>query len=809
MNKFKNYWYFFMAVIITLLTCSGISYAADQNLCRNSGFETGTAGWTAANASFEQTSEQCRSGNYSVKVNITGTYGRAYYRYKFKKGVSYEVSAWVRMADGKANAHFVFDHTVAGSGEPKWQELGYTEVFSDKWTLVTTSFIYTGTNKTGEAAVYIRIGDGTQKRTYYIDDVSIMSNDASDWRETEYQENEMITNRGFDDEVTGWIAKNATVRRVVGEGYDNSEAAGLVQSEKGGYVGQKLTFEEGKEYDLNAYIRTGGSGAYFSIAVQHSDQTVEMVTNLILNDGDWNLVSGKYIHRRKTEEAIVYFTTNNTGIWYMDDVSVMPSGRVVSEETNNNYTEKNSYIYVDERLLDTETLMKNKIVLCNIKVLASAIGATVEMNDGNVSVKRGIGSLELKIGKIFAVHNGIITTISAAPEKKSGEIYVPAEDISKLLGCDASQQNGSIYVETKSAPSLPACIKRINQDKKLNVLILRGSNPQRSSTPDPYAEPLSELLENMMKKNSTSYDVTVNESNVSTTGAFLGAFRATEEIQKNHPDLLLIDLLPNDLHVNTDELKRNLESLVRSVKQQNSAPDIVFILSLNEELAGMYQNGEISDAVKAYSEIATIYDIPLLNAGKALVETYKKDGKTYMDYHNAAKNQNTAGNSFYAKEIYDLIYRGLQSADVGNRELNRALTDCFMTKMMCTSTIPEVTGWSSNSKSLPESGIDGYIMTETPEQVLTLNFEGNLIGIYYQSAQDSGDLLYSIDNGEYQKLSCFDDYSYQFEHMSAKLLADDLSDGKHTLRIMADCGKNENSKSYKIRISAFLVGERK
>ncbi len=808
MNRLKKYWCFLMVIVITVLAC-GVSYAAEQNLCRNPGFETGTSGWTATSASFEQTSEQSHSGSYSGKVNVTGTYGRAYYRYKFKKGVQYEVSAWVRMADENANAHLVFDHTVAGNGEPKWQELGYTEVFSDKWTLVTTSFIYNGTNKTGEAAVYIRIGDGTKKRTFYIDDVSIVSSETSNWRDTEYQENEMITNRGFDDEVSGWITKNAAIRRVVGEGYDHSEAAGLVQSEEGGYVGQKLTFEEGKEYAIGAYIKTDGSGAYFNINVQHSDQSVEMVKTLALNDGEWKLLSAKYVHRRKTEEVIVYFTTNNTAAWYLDDVSVIPTGRIISEETSYDNTDKPGCIYVDGKLLETETMIKDGIVLCDVQKLALATGGYTQIDGETVSVERGIGKMELKVGKRFVLHNGIVVTISTSPEVKSGCTYVPAEEVSKLLGCDTTQRNGTIYIETKTVPHLPSCIERIKRENKLDILILRGSNPQRSSTPDPYTEPMTKLLENMIKKNIVACDVTVRESNVSTTGAFLGAFRAVEEVRKKHADLLLVDLLPNDINVSVAEVKKNLESLVRSVKSQNDDIDIVFLLSLNEELAALYQNGKIPDVVKAYEEIAGIYNIPLLNAGKSLADSFKKDGKTYGDYHNAAKNPNTAGNSFYAKAIYDLIYRGLQNAVPKTEGLNRALTDCFMANVIYANEVPETVGWNFYDESLSESGVDGYIMTAMPKQELELTFEGNLIGVYYQSAQDSGDIMYSIDGGEYHKLSCFDEYSYKFEHMSAKLLADGLSDGSHKLKIMADSHKNENSKAHKIRISAFLVGKHK
>lgn len=140
----------------------------------NGGFEQNASGWTANNAALTRVTDVTYGQSAgAAKVVMTNPYGAATQEVVLKKGVSYDISVWVKLASGTDVAQIILDH---GSGTPRYSYLAAgTAVTDGEWRQLKTSFTYTGTNDTGKGKIQLRIGNGTVKTTYYFDQFSIVA----------------------------------------------------------------------------------------------------------------------------------------------------------------------------------------------------------------------------------------------------------------------------------------------------------------------------------------------------------------------------------------------------------------------------------------------------------------------------------------------------------------------------------------------------------------------------------------------------------------------------------------------------------
>nr|WP_240343969.1 carbohydrate binding domain-containing protein [Paenibacillus sp. SYP-B3998] len=145
-----------------------IKEIADQVF--NGDFETNTSGWTPYNAAITRVTDATYGGSAgSAKIVMSNTFGMASQNLTLEKNVRYDVSAKVKLAAGEGAAQIILDHI---SGTPRYDYLATTTV-DTSWHELKTSFVYTGPNANANAAMWIRIGDGKTKMTFYLDDIRV------------------------------------------------------------------------------------------------------------------------------------------------------------------------------------------------------------------------------------------------------------------------------------------------------------------------------------------------------------------------------------------------------------------------------------------------------------------------------------------------------------------------------------------------------------------------------------------------------------------------------------------------------------
>ena len=804
----------FVLIAVMLMAFMPTSYAA-VNLVKNPGFETDTSWWKPNGASVIRQANAAATGDYGAYVTVTANWGSMHTPVmNFKKNVTYTVSAKIKLAEGLGtrNAKFITSHSAGGNGSPSWIEFGTTQVNDKEWTQVTGSFCYQGTNKTGKATLQCRVGSGSELLSYYIDDYSIVSSELTNYRETDYAEGEMVENRGFDVDSDGWEAKNgATISRMVGEGYNNSEASGLVVTNGNGYVGVPVKFVQGQRYNMSAFLKTEGSAAFFNLFVRHNDGTSEQVALLYPSDKDWNEMKGQYLHRRADETALVYVASNNTDSYYIDEISVIPTGKpeeLVEEET---IVSGETAVIIDGLKASIPVYTADGTVLVPAVKLAYLVNGTGTEASGVAVLKRGLNVVTVKADSTTMSINGKLRKLSVPARVINGSLYADAVAIASALGVKTASSNETtaIIKTSEGGHKLNYTARKLREDKNLTIGMLTGSRAQRAGTFDPYSVPSRDVIKAWFDRNYADCSINVVENDVSSTGIELAAFRAKKFVSENNVDLLLVDVYRNDMELSAEEVEEYAATLIRGAREANANIDIVFLYTLTEELYNDYYSiGKKPESHDGYEKMATVYSIPTLDLGEQLIKAMNSAGKALTSYHNATKNPNTDGAKVYADGIIALIKAALANSDEKTERISRNHAKSFAAKIDTVDNVRLGAGWSKVEKGLSTAETNSYIEANAVGAEMEYTFNGNIIGLYFESNPKSGDILYSIDNGAYKSFSTFDKYSYEFEHISSVIFAKDLADGQHTLKIKVASTKNEEAKDTLIRIGGFLVGNK-
>ena len=101
-------------------------------------------------------------------------------------------------------------------------------------------------------------------------------------------------------------------------------------------------------------------------------------------------------------------------------------------------------------------------------------------------------------------------------------------------------------------------------------------------------------------------------------------------------------------------------------------------------------------------------------------------------------------------------------------------------------------------------GID-YIEALKPGAELAVEFSGTAVGLPMVAGPDVGIIEWKVDDGEWKSLDQFTKWSKGLHIPWIYMLEKELPEGKHLLTLRTTDRKNEQSKGYACRFSAFAV----
>ncbi|AWV98342.1 SGNH/GDSL hydrolase family protein [Arcticibacterium luteifluviistationis] len=307
-------------------------------------------------------------------------------------------------------------------------------------------------------------------------------------------------------------------------------------------------------------------------------------------------------------------------------------------------------------------------------------------------------------------------------------------------------------------------------------------------------------------------------------GSTPAAFRLTRDIK----DLKNIDLLFEEAAVNDPsngrtalDQKRALEGIVRHLKKENPAIDIVLMHFVDPSKIKDYNKGIEPDVIQNHNTVAKYYNLPIINLAKEVTDRINNKEFTWEDDF---KNLHPSpfGQGVYAHSMIQFLENSYSShidADdkIVAQNLPNAL-DIFSYENGKLIDIKEAKlskGWAINNAWSPsdDTGVrPNYhdvpmLISENPGSKLTYNFSGKAVGIAVAAGQDAGYIEYKIDNGAWQKLNLFTPWSASLHLPWYYTLSSELENKNHKLQIKVSETKDAKSNGNACRIRYFYINE--
>ncbi|PLK44589.1 SGNH/GDSL hydrolase family protein [Emticicia sp. TH156] len=379
----------------------------------------------------------------------------------------------------------------------------------------------------------------------------------------------------------------------------------------------------------------------------------------------------------------------------------------------------------------------------------------------------------------------------------------------------AGQLPKSAYVQARGG--LNNFYRAVAQKQNITVAYLGGSIT--------YNKGWRDKTSSYLKEQFPQKDFTFINAGIPSLGSLPHAFRFEQDVlNKGIPDLLFVEAAVNDHTNETDSLMQiwALEGIVRHAKKANPAVAIVMMAFADPDKTADYAQGKVPLEVQNQELVAAHYKLPSINLAKEVADRLQaKEFSWENDFKDL--HPSPFGQELYYQTIrflLDSAYKSYQTAKPGSKKtthLPQALEGISLDKGRYVS-VKEAhiqNGWQLIENWKPADGAgtrEGFVNVPvleatSPEALLTFEFTGNAVGLSVVSGPDTGEIGYKINNGPWQKMDLYTQWSSGLHLPWYKLLAAGLINKKHTLYLKMSESRNPKSKGTACRIVHFLVND--
>ena len=280
------------------------------------------------------------------------------------------------------------------------------------------------------------------------------------------------------------------------------------------------------------------------------------------------------------------------------------------------------------------------------------------------------------------------------------------------------------------------------------------------------------------------------------TGSGFGLFRMDDDLLKHSPDMIIVEFVVNDFRDENSHIY--MENIVRKAFRYRKDIPIMFIYTVQNIMTDAYENGELPISVMKHKTVADYYNIPSVNVGKILFDTYKEENKTINDYTIDGVHPNDNGYKIYADAIMNEIF----TFDFSHNTHNKPMYKDLVNSSIVPATMQE--GWKQSGCRMYTRPIE-YVYSYTPGTTMEFTFEGKAFGIYFTMEKDSGNIEFTIDDGEVQLCPTWDIHCRNQRRDSYKIVIDNISHGTHKVKLWVSSANEEGSERSYVRIGGFFV----
>lgn len=354
------------------------------------------------------------------------------------------------------------------------------------------------------------------------------------------------------------------------------------------------------------------------------------------------------------------------------------------------------------------------------------------------------------------------------------------------------------------------------RDKRGRVAFLGGSIT--------YNDGWRDSISNYLQKRFPDTKFQFINAGIPSMGSTPAAFRLQRDVlAAGSVDLLFVEAAVNDASNgrSAQEQIRAMEGIVRHVRRNNSATDIVIMHFVDPPKMERYRLGQVPEVIEHHEKVADHYGIPSIHLAREVTEridagefsweedfkdlhpspfgqgVYFRSMKTFLE--NAWDETGTEDNS---RERY-VLPQPLDPANYDNGVLiepGRARIRNGW-KLLASWTPDDNAGTRANYLHVP------MLITQEEGAVLEFDFSGNAVGIAVAAGPDAGMIEYRIDNSDWQKQDLFTKWSLNLHLPWYYTLAAGLTEGEHVLQIRTVGEKNPQSSGNACRIRYFFLNK--
>lgn len=371
------------------------------------------------------------------------------------------------------------------------------------------------------------------------------------------------------------------------------------------------------------------------------------------------------------------------------------------------------------------------------------------------------------------------------------------------------------YIHSSARGSLQNSFLKFERERSGRVAFLGGSITEMKGWKDE--------IENDLKQRFpyTAFDFV--EAGIGSTGTTPGAFRLPHDVlSQGKIDLLFVEAAVNDdtNHFSPLEQVRGMEGEVRQALLNNPEMDIVMLHFIYDPFIPLLAKGKQPDVILNHERVANHYLIPSINLAQEISERMSAGEFTWEQF--GGTHPLPFGHKFYAAAInhlFDTMWKGIEmDAPLVPHELPALPLDSFSYFGGNFIELEEAQlhkGWKLVRNWHPDNTVEkrrGFVdvpMLEAtqPGSELSLTFEGRAIGIFCTPGPSAAILEYCIDDGDYQELDTFTEWSAHLYIPWVYLFASELEPGKHRLTLRISEKKNPASLGHECQIRNFVVNK--
>ena len=297
------------------------------------------------------------------------------------------------------------------------------------------------------------------------------------------------------------------------------------------------------------------------------------------------------------------------------------------------------------------------------------------------------------------------------------------------------------------------------------------------------------------------------------------AFRFQRDVlDKGTPDLLFLESAVNDRGNGFSEQAqiKGLEGIIRQMYAKNAKANIVLMAFAEPAKNTDYDHGKEPLEVAVHQRIARYYGATYINLAREVYDRIKA-GEFSWKYDFKDLHPSPYGQEVYFQTIKELLKLTPDNTATGMIKLPPAI-DKFSYEKASYHQVSEARklkgfkidpDWKPIDKVSTRPGFVNVpmLVSDSANTSFEFEFKGRGVGIAIISGPNAGKISYSIDGKKAKNLDLFTPWSNQLHLPWYLMLSDELSSGKHTLRLNTVQDKNEKSIGNACRVVYFLVNE--